>query len=235
MTRKLYLALALLAGSMIAMPAPAHEAGTWIVRAGGGAVSPDSNNLFLETSELEDGTVVNNTYLQVDDAASLVLSATYMLYEHWGIDILASAPFEHDLDITGTVDGSRVSIPVGSVQHLPPTISLQYHFAPEAAFQPYVGFGVNYTIFFSEDLTSNAADLAIVGIELKDSSGIALQVGADWVFGQKWLVNIDARYIQIEPQLDITADLDGDVVTFSVPGRVEINPFVYSLSVGYRF
>ena len=237
MRRKLNWIAAALVALIFAVPAAAHEQGTWILRGGAGMVSPQSDNLDFGTVNLEDGTVVENSYIQVDDGSSLILSGTYMLYDNWAIDILGAFPFEHDIDLTGTVEGSAGSVPIGSTKHLPPTISLQYHFSPEAAFQPYVGFGVNYTIFSSESVDQATQDASgLLAIELKDSSGFAAQVGADGVFGDNWLLNIDVRYIQIESELLITVDDGGNFIeNLAVPGRVEINPWVYGVSVGYRF
>lgn len=237
MRRKLSLAAAVLVAMTLALPAAAHEQGTWILRGGAGMVSPKSNNLDFGTTNLEDGTVIENSYIQVDDGSSLILSGTYMLYDNWAIDILGAFPFEHDIDLKGTVDGSSVAVPIGSTKHLPPTISLQYHFFPDAAFQPYVGFGVNYTIFTSEKVDAAVQEAAsLLAIKLDDSSGFAAQVGADLVFGEKWLVNIDVRYIQIQSKLLITVDDGGNVIpNIPVPGHVEINPWVYGVSVGYRF
>jgi outer membrane protein len=36
---------------------------------------------------------------------------------------------------------------LGSVDLLPPTLTLQWHFMPDQSFDPYVGAGVNYTYF----------------------------------------------------------------------------------------
>lgn len=35
-------------------------------------------------------------------------------------------------------------VPVGTVKHLPPTLTLQYHFAPDASFRPYAGAGLKF-------------------------------------------------------------------------------------------
>jgi outer membrane protein len=236
--RKRFIAIATtLVALVLAVPATAHEQGTWILRGGAGMVSPKSDNLDFGTTNLEDGTVIENSYIQVDDGSSLILSGTYMLYDNWAVDILGAWPFEHDIDLTGTVNGSSVSVPIGSTKHLPPTVSLQYHFAPDATFQPYVGFGVNYTMFSSESVDQAVQDAAgLLAIKLEDSSGYAAQVGADWVFGDKWLLNVDVRYIQIKSELLITVDDGGNIIeNIPVPGRVEINPWVFGVSVGYRF
>ena len=233
---KLSLVATSIVALLLAMPASAHEAGTWIFRGGAGTVAPKSDNLELGDVTLLDDSVVENSFIEVDDGTSLVLGATYMIHDHWAVDILLAAPFEHDIDLTGTLDGSGVSVPLGSTDHLPPTVSFQYHFAPDATFQPYVGVGVNYTLFSSESVTQQVRDaLGLVDIELEDSSGPAAQLGADWVIGDKWLINFDLRWILIESNLFVTIDDNGSTSVLEVPGQVEINPWVYSLNVGYRF
>jgi outer membrane protein len=61
---------------------------------------------------------------------------------------LAATPFKHDV----LLGDSTEQIKVGSVKHLPPTFSFQYHFMPDSKFRPYVGLGPNYTTFFDETL-----------------------------------------------------------------------------------
>ena len=39
----------------------------------------------------------------------------------------------------------------GSTKHLPPTVSLQYHFRGNERVKPFIGAGLNYTIFFEEE------------------------------------------------------------------------------------
>lgn len=191
--------LALLGASAMAH---AHEAGDWLVRVGGGQVDPKSNN----------GDVVD-----VGSDSSVTATLTYMMTERWAIDVLAAWPFEHSINLKG--DGTRV----GSTKHLPPVVSLQYHFLPNADFQPYVGVGLNYTHFFDEETTG---PLAGSNLSLDDSWGAAAQVGLDWMLGEKWFLNADIRWIDINTD----AFLDGVFLE-----EVEIDPMVYSASVGFRF
>ncbi len=190
--------IALLGSSTLAL---AHESGDWLFRIGGSVVDPKSNN----------GDVVD-----VDDDSSITFTLSYMMTENWAIDVLAAWPFEHAINLK---DGTRV----GKTKHLPPTVSLQYHFLPSADFQPYVGLGVNYTNFFDEETTG---DLEGVDLSLDDSWGLAAQVGFDWMLGDKWFFNLDARWIDIETD----ASLDGRFLE-----KVEIDPIVYGAHVGFRF
>lgn len=203
----------------LAGPAFAHEAGQWILRAGVGTVMPKDNNLRLPDL---------GATVQVDDGTSLTLTGTYMFTENWAFDILAAWPFSHDVDLD--LSGGD-SLAFGEVEHLPPTFSVQYHFLPDAAFQPFVGLGLNYTTFLSEDLDSGIPPaLGVTDFSLDDSFGVAAQFGADWVLNQNWLVNVDVRWINIESDLDVT--IDGSTVGL---GTVKIDPWVFAINVGYRF
>ena len=232
------LAVAAIAATF-ASPALAYEAGQWILRAGIGQVEPESGNLTLASDlDVGGGLTLSSATLEVDSGTSLVLSATYMFTENWAFDILAAAPFEHDIDVSATVSDGTTSqsatVPLGDTSHLPPTFSVQYHFLPDADFQPYAGLGVNWTTFFSEGLTSEAQDLGFQDLELDDSFGIAAQLGADWKLNDNWLVNFDVRYINIETDATVTLDDGTGPVTGEI-GTVDINPWVFAINVGYQF
>jgi len=221
----------LAAGGLLAIfvsPAFAHDAGTWVLRAGVGTVAPDSNN-YVEN----DGTTTLT--IDVDDGTSLTLSGTYMFSPNWGFDILAAYPFNHDIKLS-VVDNTdpglpAVSIKAGETDQLPPTFSIQYHFLPDATFQPYAGAGLNWTTFFNSEVTQELTDaVGITDIKLDDSFGLALQLGADWVFSNNWLINFDVRWIDIDSDLSAS-----DGTTEAEVGTVNIDPWVYAINIGYRF
>ena len=153
--------------------------------------------------------------IEVDDGTSLTLTLTYMFSENWAFDVLAAWPFSHDITLGG--------VEVASTDHLPPTFSAQYHFSPDAKFQPYVGAGVNYTTFFSTDTTG---PLDGTKLDLADSFGLALQLGADIEINEQWFVNLDMRYIDLETD----AKLDGAKL-----GTVAIDPWVYAIALRYKY
>lgn len=207
--------------AMLALPVQAHEKGDWIFRGGVGTVSPDSPVYSDE-----------DLAIQVDDGTSLTLMGTYMITENWAFDILAAWPFTHEasLDVVGVGN-----VPLAEFDHLPPTFSFQYHFIPDGKFQPYAGLGLNYTTFFSIDIDSGLADAlgaagSTIDLDLDDSFGIAAQVGADIMMNDRWLFNVDVRYISIET--DATLSVDG---VADDPATLDVNPWVYSLNIGYKF
>lgn len=182
--------------------ANAYEKGDWLVRVGAGLVDPDSDN----------GDVVS-----VDSGASIVFTGTYFFTPNVAVELLAATPFSHDVDLE---TGGKVA----EVKHLPPTLSLQYHFDTAGKLNPYVGAGLNYTIFFDED-TEGA--LEGLDLDLDNSFGLAAQVGADIDISDTMFVNVDVRWIDI--------DADAEVSPVGLAFDVEIDPFVYSLTLGWKF
>ena len=195
------LCTSLLAGMAVTNTAVAFDQGDWLLRFGGSYVNPTSDN---------------HEIVSVDSAASLTFNFSYMMTDHLAVELLAAYPFKHDIDL---LDGTKV----GSTKHLPPTLNIQYHFMPDSAFQPYIGAGLNYTNFFSEKTTG---PLAGSNLSLGDSWGFGAQIGADLMLNDRWFLNADVRYIDI----DTKAKLDGTSL-----GTVKIDPWVYGLTVGVRF
>ncbi|HZX22024.1 MAG TPA: OmpW family outer membrane protein [Woeseiaceae bacterium] len=188
----------------LALPAQAYEAGDWLVRVGVTTVDPKDENLD-----------VSGLFLEVDDGTTLTFNGTYFFSPNWGVEVLAAAPFNHDIQLESVGK-------IGETDHLPPTVSLQYHFLPDATFQPYVGLGLNATIFFSEDLNPAVGD----DLDLDTSFGLAAQIGADWSLNEKWVLNFEFRWIDI----DTEAKVDGASL-----GDVEIDPITYGINIGYKF
>lgn len=88
-----------------------------------------------------------------------------------GIELLAAWPFQHDINGAGELAGVGR---LGETKHLPPTLSVQYHFMSQSVFRPYVGVDLNYTTFFSEKTTATL-DGALGGpssLSIRDSMGL---------------------------------------------------------------
>ena len=215
---KLFKILITLAGlSLVAMPALAYEKGDFIFRAGVGSVEPEST-AYSDS----DGTVV-----KVDSGTALTLTGAYFLSPNWSFEVLAASPFKHDVSLGDATSQTTIA----TVKHLPPTFSFQYHFMPDGAFRPYVGLGLNYTTFFSEDLYFTGPGELLEGLSLSvdDSFGVGAQVAADVKLSDKWLLNFDVRWISIEADATLSDGVDAEAIP------LDINPIVYSINLGYIF
>ncbi|WP_289048001.1 OmpW family outer membrane protein [uncultured Psychrobacter sp.] len=187
----------------------AVPAGTWSIAAGAHYVDPKSDN----------GTLADGAFsVEVDDDIRPTISGEYFIANNVGIELLAAIPFHHDITLTGA-DGKPVD---GKTQHLPPTLSLQYHFDGynmPMNLKPFVGVGVNYTTFFEEKV-------ALGDLELDDSVGVAGHIGLDIPFAPTEAFRIDARYMDIKTD----AKLDGNDI-----GEVDISPWVYGIAFVKQF
>ncbi|MFQ3197750.1 MAG: outer membrane protein [Paraglaciecola sp.] len=217
--KKAVFTLAILTGAIaLSLPVYAYETGNWIVRAGATTVAPDdsSSNVFVGGADLGVGVnVANDTQLGINIG--------YFVTPHISIEVLLATPFDHDigLNTVGTL---------GSAKHLPPTLTANYYFAdPAAVFQPYVGAGINYTVFFDEQFSAANKDAGFSDFSLDNSLGLSVQAGFDYMLFDQWHANASVRWMDIDT--DAQFNLNGDKGTVAV----DIDPFVYTLSVGYRF
>lgn len=180
--------------------------GDWVFRFGAHNVDPKSNNGRLAggTLHAEVGSEVRPTFM-----------LEYFLSRNLGFEILAALPFKHEVKLNG--------VKAAEVSHLPPTLSLAWHFNPEGSVSPFLGVGVNYTTFFNIHETG---PLAGTQLSLKKSWGAALHAGVDFALNERWSFMVDARWMDIDSE----ARVNGAKV-----GTVNIDPIVYGFALGYRF
>lgn len=190
----------------------ALEAGDWVARIGGAYLTA--------TSESDDVSGSPGARVEADDGSSLGFSIGYMLTDHWSVDLLGAIPFSHDIEGRGTLDGAGT---VATTDQLPPTLSLLYYFQPDSHFRPYAGLGLNYTIFYNEN---GRGPLASANIELDDSIGLALNLGADLDINERWFANLSAWYVDLTTEASINGGAKFDVA---------IDPVVVMFGLGRVF
>lgn len=234
--KKSLIAIALL--SSLSFTTLANQAGDILVRGGATMVSPDSAKA---------GVALDNSMtplsISVDDNTQLGLNVVYFFDSNWAVELLAATPFTHDVilhdpqGVTESVYGANLDgATLAEVTHLPPTLSALYYFDTGSAFKPYVGAGINYTIFFDEEFAATPASVGFQNLELDSSFGLSFQVGADYELSKNWSVNVSARYIDIGSKA--TFDLE-DPANVGLSGKgsasVDVDPMVYSIMLGYKF
>ncbi|SDI54704.1 outer membrane protein [Ferrimonas sediminum] len=210
------LVAALVLASLSAPAFAAREAGDFIVRAGWAQVNPNESSQDVDTGDYAG----NLGEFTVDESNQLGLNFTYMLTDAWAIEVLAASPFKHDVGLA----------PLGKiaeVTHLPPTVMAQYYFGSDKL-RPYIGAGINYTYFWDEEFTNDLGG-DLTDLDLSSSWGLAAQVGIDYEINNNWLVNASVWYIDI--QTDVKFKLEGAPVKI----KTDIDPWVYMVSVGYKF
>lgn len=193
--------------ALTAAPAMAQSKGDWTIAAGVHQVAPKSDNGSLAGGALR---------VDVDNDIKPTITGEYFIADNLGIEVLAALPFKHDINIDGL---GRV----GSTKHLPPVVSLQYHFNSKGKVSPFLGAGLNYTAFFSEETGG-----ALTGsrLKLEDSWGLAAHAGLDVAISEKGALRVDVRWIDIDSEVK----LDGQKL-----GTVNIDPLAYGVSYVFKF
>lgn len=205
--KKTAVALVLAAMGMIAGEAMAQQQSPWLVRVR--AVNIDPANKSDAGGPLS----LPGDAISVSSKVIPEVDISYFFTPNIAAELILTYPQEHDVSLAGTGK-------IGTFKHLPPTLTVQYHFTPEAKFSPYVGAGVNYTRISNVNLLNGAADLD------RNSFGLALQAGVDFKLDKNWSINLDVKKVQIRS--DVTAG--GAKVT-----NVQVDPLLVGVGVGYRF
>lgn len=207
MSKKISFALAALTAIATLGAAPAASAqvaGDLLVR--GRLVNIDPAN--KDTIAALDVSVSSKVIPEVD--------FTYFLSPNLAAELILTYPQKHDV----LVNGGKV----GTLKHLPPVLSLQYHFTDFGAFKPYVGVGVNATFFSGVSLPAPG------GVQLsikKQSYGLSGQIGFDYAISNQLSLNVDVKKVQIDTTLYGAGTLN--------LGKVKVDPVLVGVGIGYKF
>jgi len=191
--------LGLASGAVMAQESP------WLVRA---------RAVHIDTANKSDpvGGVGAANLIRVESKTIPELDVSYFLTPNIAAELILTYPQKHDV----TLDGAKI----GSFKHLPPTLTLQYHFAPAQTVSPYVGAGLNYTRISKVRLLNGAGDLE------NDSWGGALQAGFDVKLDRNWSLNVDVKKVQIRSDVYVGG---------ARASKVKVDPVLFGIGVGYRF
>ncbi|WGS51462.1 outer membrane beta-barrel protein [Paraburkholderia sp. D15] len=149
----------------------------------------------------------------VNNAIVPELDLTYMIRDYLGVELILGTSRHQLTSSLGNLGGVNV---------LPPTLLLQYHFNHAGKIRPYVGAGLNYTLFYNNGLNAGGAPISVSN----HSFGPALQAGVDVQVTKSLFVNADIKKIWMHTD----ASLGGQSL-----GRLNIDPVVVGLGVGMRF
>lgn len=207
------------------MPA-AEPWSPWQIRVRALAVIPQSGGSSVNVTGVP-GLSSPQSGLGINNQAIPELDITYFFTPNIAAELILGVT-RHNITGTGTLGG----LDIGKAWLLPPTLTLQYHFTNFGAFQPYVGVGVNYTVFFSQSAANvvSPAGLATTSLSVKNAPGLALQAGFDYMIDRHWGINFDVK------KLFLRADYNAVVNNaITVSGRATIDPWLIGGGVTYRF
>jgi outer membrane protein len=177
----------------------------WLVRARAVHIDPDNKSTPV-------GGVGAADRLEVATKTIPELDISYFFTPHISAELILTDPQKHKVRLDG--------VEIGSFKHLPPTLTAQYHFAPGATINPYLGVGVNYTRMSKVRLLDGAGDLE------NDSWGLALQAGVDLRIDDRWSINADIKKVNIRSDVFVGG---------ANASHLKVDPLLFGLGVGYRF
>lgn len=192
-------AVAVSAALVVLLPGAAFaQESPWLVRVR--AVNLDSAN--------KDSTGLD---LSINNKVIPELDITYFFTPEWSTELVLTYPQKQTL--------SAGNAEIGTLKHLPPTLTVQYHFTGLGGFVPYMGAGVNYTHFSSVNLPA--------GVDIKRNSyGLAAQIGVDVPLTKTLSLNVDVKKVQIR------TDVSAGGTTL---GKFKIDPLLAGVGLGWRF
>ena len=163
----------------------------------------------------QSGAVVQGANVKAANKVIPEFDVSYFFTKNIAAELVLTYPQTININYTASQTN------LGSIKALPPSLLLQYHFTELGALKPYIGAGVNYTIF------SKRHNLAGGAAEVEQSSvGLAAQVGFDYELNKNWSINADVKYVQIKTDVKLNG---------ATQGSVDLNPITAGVGVGYRF
>lgn len=145
---------------------------------------------------------------------------SYFVTPNIALELVLTIPQKHEVTVNALGLGK-----IGTFKHLPPTLMLQYHCTScfgVSAFKPYVGAGINYTLLGKERISVGADAVTLDNA----SVGGALQIGADYKLDRNWYLNVDVKKVWISTDVNLAG---------AKISELKVNPWLFSLGVGYRF
>lgn len=194
-----------------AVSAPAFAAdgetqGNWMVRLRATYLDmADKSDAIPALGVPSDAITVNNKWIPE-------LDVTYFFTRNIAAELVLTVPQKQDVYLNGNK--------IGTFKHLPPTLLVQYHFLPEGTFRPYVGAGLNFTRIWGTDIANNTLQLD------NWSVAPALQIGMDYKLTKNWFLNADVKKVWL------ASNVKAGGVNVS---KVNLDPWLFSMGVGYRF
>lgn len=185
--------LLLTSSSVLAQSRPEYP---WLIRVRGIAIVPDASS--------------SPAGLDVESDATIELDISYAFHRLFSLELVAATAAQEVTSPTGSL---------GAVNHVPPTLLLQFHPVSTGIVRPYLGGGGNVTYFYNKSG-------ALQDFDLDTSVGWAAQAGVDLALNRRAVFNIDAKYIKIGTDVKLNGVQQFDL---------DIDPVVIGVGFGYRF
>lgn len=195
-----------------------------------GSASADDNVIKLGVSEYTTHSKTNGISgigvppgadAETGDATTVIFVYERMVNPNVGVELVLGIPPKIKAKATGSV--AYLGDDILSAKNLTPTLFVNYHFGQTGdTFRPYVGGGINYTKF------ANIQSRLATDVQMGDSTGWAVQAGADYALNKDWGLFASVAALKIKSKVVAS----GATV---LQTTIDFRPVVYSLGASYKF
>jgi len=190
------------------------QAGSFLIRGHLLGVFPQDHNSTIEGV---------GGHVDISNRATPELNFSYFFTDHLATQLIATL-LRPSVRARDTAVGD---FDVGSVNVLPPTLTLQYHFFPHQKFSPYVGGGATaFILFNSKPARGNGI---VTDFNTDSHLGAALQLGVDYNISGRWFINAEINQVFAKTNATVSTVLG------TVRAKSSVDPFLAGIGIGYRF
>ena len=247
---------ALIPAALLAVSFAAHaetsDGKVLAVSAGWAHIMPQGTKQGVNSSSnISTSTLYNNfnsnAGFELENSDTAEFKFDYLVNDNVSLGLILGVPPTFDIKGKGQLLGGALNLDefskVGDVKVYSPVVTGKYTFgAVNNKLRPYVGAGFMYAHFSNFKLDSAVvSDTASKGISIRnvkidDAVAPVAFIGADYNITKNWFATASVSYVHLSTnaKLDVASNTTGATL---VTGRskIEINPIVTYLGVGYRF
>jgi len=172
---------------------------------------------FHNVNPKSDNGTLAGAQASIDEDGAFTGSIAYHFSDNWSAELWTGlSKYEHDVSLSGLGK-------VGSVEHRPTTLGVNYHFMKDSKFRPFVGLGYGWVNVSGEQSSGALAGTLLRG---DNSGGLTANVGADYYINDRFFLRGDLRYLNFDS--DVT-------VNGAAVGTANVDPLIYGISAGISF
>lgn len=184
---------------------------------------------------------------ELDNADTAEFKLDYLVNDNVTVGLILGVPPKVDIQGKGKLVGDRLDLEsfskVGDVKVYSPVLTGKYTFGDiNNKFRPYVGAGFMYASFrdfkLNPEVNAKIAPLggSIRSVNIDDTVAPVAFVGADYNITPNWFATASVSYVHLSTHANLDVVNNASNATL-VQGssKIEINPIVTYLGLGYRF
>lgn len=193
-----------------------------------------------------------NAGFELEDSDTAEFKFDYLVNDNVSLGLIVGVPPTFDIKGKGQLLGGALNLDkfskVGDVKVYSPVVTGKYHFGTvDSKFRPYVGAGFMYAHFsdfkldsaIANDATLKTINGSIHNVKIDDAVAPVAFIGADYNITKNWFATASVSYVHLSTHANLQVSGTNPITTQPVEvqgsSKIEINPIVTYLGVGYRF